>query len=118
MDIDPATICARTAAGEAELAQAKNGLTLPQRKALSLLAAPRAYAEFAAENHLDPQRLARDFFRLAELGLITLQLGVAVIPPPARPRNDPAPVRAAPAPRPKAKPVPPPADASLRPVVL
>ncbi len=118
MDIDPATICARTAAGETELAQARNGLTLPQRKALSLLAAPRAYAEFAAENNLDPERLARDFSRLAEMGLITLQLGAVVLAPSARPRADAAPVRTAPAPRPKAKPVSPSVDAELRPVVL
>jgi len=118
MEIDPATICARTGAGETELAQARNGLTLPQRKALSLLAAPRVYAEFAAENSLDPGRLGRDFSRLAELGLITLQLGSVVIAPPARPRADAAPARATTAPRPKAKPVQPPTDAQLRPVVI
>ena len=89
MDIDPATVCARTSAGEAELAQARNGLTLQQRKALSLLTSPRAYAEFAAENHLDPERLARDFARLSELGLITLQLGSATLVPPGVPLTTP-----------------------------
>ena len=122
MEIDPATICARTGAGETELAQAKSGLTLPQRKALSLLAAPRVYAEFAAENHLDPERLGRDFARLAELGLITLQLGSVTsvtIAPPARPRANAAPARAAGAPRQKANPAAPsPSDAQLRPVVI
>jgi protein TonB len=118
MEIDPATICARTGAGETELAQAKSGLTLPQRKALSLLAAPRAYAEFAAENHLDTVRLGRDLARLAELGLITLQLGTVSIVPPARSRPDAAAVRAAPAARPKVKAATPQTDVPLSPVVI
>lgn len=116
MEIDPATICARTSAGETELAQPRSGLTLPQRKALSLLAAPRAYSEFAAENHLDPDRLARDFMRLAELGLITLQLdSINVVPrAPARAESAPARVSGISRPRKAARA----ADPQLQPVVI
>ncbi len=98
MELDPGTICARSSAGEAELRAAKSGLTLPQRKLLSLLVAPRAYAELAAENHLEPLRAARDLARLASLGLIVLHL-----PSSRTPRQGPPPAAA---------------DPHLRPVVL
>ncbi len=77
IELDPGTICARTNAGEVELQEAQNGLTLPQRKALSLLVAPQAFAELAAENHLEPVRLGRDLARLAEIGLIVLLVPAA-----------------------------------------
>ncbi len=77
IELDPGTICARTNAGEVELQEARSGLTLPQRKALSLLAAPQAFAELAAAHHLDPVRLARDLVRLAEIGLIVLLVPAA-----------------------------------------
>ncbi len=72
IELDPGTICARTHAGEVELQEARRGLTLPQRKTLSLLAAPQVFAELAAENRLEPVRLGRDLVRLAEIGLIVL----------------------------------------------
>ena len=77
IELDPGTICARTNAGEVELQEARSGLTLPQRKALSLLAAPQVFAELAAEHHLDPVRLGRDLVRLAEIGLIVLLVPAA-----------------------------------------
>ena len=77
IELDPGTICARTNAGEVELQEARSGLTLPQRKALSLLVAPQAFAELAAENHLEPVRLGRDLVRLAEIGLIVLLVPAA-----------------------------------------
>jgi TonB family protein len=72
MDIDPGTICARSSAGEVELQTARSGLTLRQRKLLLLMAAPQAYAELIADNHLEPLRAARDLAHLAGLGLIVL----------------------------------------------
>jgi hypothetical protein len=77
MELDPATLCARTAAGEAELQVARSGLTLPQRKVLSLIVAPQPFAELAALHHLEPARLGRDLARLAELGLIWLHVPAA-----------------------------------------
>ncbi len=85
IELDPGTICARTNAGEIEMQEAKSGLTLPQRRALSLLSAPQVFAELAAENHLEPVRLGRDLARLAEIGLIVL-----LVPPARSGRNDPA----------------------------
>lgn len=78
IELDPGTICARTSAGELELRAPKSGLTLPQRRALSLIAAPQVFAELAAQHHFEPVRLARYLLRLAELGLIVLHV------PPAR----------------------------------
>lgn len=74
IELDPGTICARTNAGELELRAPKSGLTLPQRRTLSLIAAPQVFAELAAEHHLEPVRLARDLARLGELGLIVLHV--------------------------------------------
>jgi protein TonB len=72
IELDPGTICARSHAGEAELVAARSGLPLPQRKLLSLIVAPRVFAELVAENRLEPLRAARDLARLADLGLIVL----------------------------------------------
>jgi hypothetical protein len=77
MELDPATVCVRTPAGEAELQVARSGLTLPQRKVLSLIVAPQPFAELAALHHMEPARLGRDLARLAELGLIWLHLPAA-----------------------------------------
>jgi hypothetical protein len=85
IELDPGTICARTNAGEIEMQEAKSGLTLPQRRALSLLSAPQVFAELAAENHLEPVRLGGDLARLAEIGLIVL-----LVPPARVGRSDPA----------------------------
>jgi hypothetical protein len=77
MELDPATSCARTAAGEAELQVARSGLTLPQRKVLLLIVEPQPFAELAALHHLEPARLGRHLARLAELGLIWLHVPAA-----------------------------------------
>ncbi len=77
VELDPGTICARSRAGEAELVSARSGLPLPQRKLLSLIVAPRAFAELVAENRLEPLRAARDLARLADLGLIVLHAPAA-----------------------------------------
>ena len=84
MALDPSTLCARTADGEAELATASQGLSLGQRRVLALLQDPVAVDELAQRHHLEPEKLARDLTRLAELRLIVLQ-GPAVIDPPPAP---------------------------------
>jgi len=81
MAFDSSTLCARTAAGEAELAKPSQGLSLGQRRVLSLLQDPAAVDELAQNHHLDPDKLARDLTRLAELRLVNLQ-GPAVSEPP------------------------------------
>ena len=73
MTLDPATLCARTAAGEAEIAVATNGLSLSQRRVLSLLEDPAAFDELADRQRMEPVKLSRDLTRLAELRLIVLQ---------------------------------------------
>jgi len=73
MAFDSETICARTAAGEAELAKPSQGLSLSQRRVLSLLQDPSAVEELAQRHHLDPDKLARDLTRLSELRLVLLQ---------------------------------------------
>jgi hypothetical protein len=47
MALDPSTLCARTADGEAELATASQGLSLGQRRVLALLQDPVAVDELA-----------------------------------------------------------------------
>ena len=83
MAFDSSTLCARTAAGEAELATASQGLSLGQRRVLALMQDPVAVDELAERHRLEPEKLARDLTRLAELRLIVLQ-GPAVEQPPAR----------------------------------
>ncbi|HEY5308982.1 MAG TPA: hypothetical protein VIK97_10770, partial [Casimicrobiaceae bacterium] len=85
MTLDPATLCARTAAGEAEIAVATNGLSLSQRRVLSLLEDPAAFDELADRHRMEPVKLSRDLTRLAELRLIVLQ--EPSLPSPAVPAN-------------------------------
>ncbi|HQR11243.1 MAG TPA: TonB family protein [Casimicrobiaceae bacterium] len=73
MAFDPSTLCARTTAGDAELVTPSQGLSLGQRRVLNLLENPAAVDELAETNRLDPEKLARDLTRLAELRLVRLQ---------------------------------------------
>ena len=73
MAFDPSTLCARTAAGEAELATPSQGLALGQRRVLTLLQNPVAVDELAQKHRLDPDKLSRDLTRLADLKLVLLQ---------------------------------------------
>ena len=91
MALDSSTLCARTASGEAELATPRQGLSLGQRRVLALMQDPVAVDELAQRHRLEPEKLARDLTRLAELRLIVLQ-GPAMV--------EPAPAPAAPSPRP------------------
>jgi protein TonB len=73
MALDSSTLCARTAAGEAELATPSQGLALGQRRVLTLLQNPIAVDELAQRHRLEPEKLARDLTRLADLRLVVLQ---------------------------------------------
>jgi TonB family protein len=86
MTFDSSTICARTAAGEAELATPSQGLALGQRRVLALLQEPVAVDELAHKHRLDPVKLERDLTRLADLELVLLQgpsIAPALAPPAA-----------------------------------
>jgi protein TonB len=83
MAFDPSTLCARTTAGEAELATPRQGLALGQRRVLTLMDSPVAVDELAEKHRLDPDKLARDLTRLADLKLVVLQgPSTATAPPP------------------------------------
>jgi TonB family protein len=89
MAFDPSTLCARTAAGEAELATPSQGLALGQRRVLALLDSPVAVDELAARHRLEPDKLARDLTRLADLKLVVLQgPSIAAAPPPRATAGD------------------------------
>ena len=89
MQLDPATVCIRSFRGEDEVRKATHGLSLVQRRILTLLDRPRSLATFAALHRLEPRRFERDLLRLAELGLVALLspaqaiLLAADAPPPA-----------------------------------
>ncbi|CAG1011293.1 Protein TonB [Rhizobiaceae bacterium] len=77
MPLDPATLCARTAAGDAELAAPRHGLALAQRRLLSLLDAPVGIDELAGRPGVVAERLERDLSRLAECRLIEVHAPTA-----------------------------------------
>jgi protein TonB len=82
MAFDSSTLCARTSAGEAELATPSQGLSLGQRRVLTLLQNPVAVDELAQQHRLEPEKLARDLTRLADLRLVVLQgPSIATTPP-------------------------------------
>ena len=84
MSFDSSTLCARTTAGEAELATPSQGLSLGQRRVLTLLQNPIAVDELAQQHRLEPEKLARDLTRLADLRLVVLQgPSIPSTPPPA-----------------------------------
>jgi hypothetical protein len=72
MRLDPTTVVLRSFSGDAEVRQARHGLSLVERRILVLLDRPRSLAVFAALHHLDVARLERDLCRLRELGLVAL----------------------------------------------
>ena len=83
MALDSSTLCARTSSGDAELATPSQGLSLGQRRVLVLLQNPVAVGELAQQHRLEPEKLARDLTRLAELRLVILQgPSIASAPPP------------------------------------
>ena len=73
MPLYSSTLCARTSAGEAELSTPSQGLSLGQRRVLTLIQNPIAVDELAQQHRLEPEKLARDLTRLADLRLVVLQ---------------------------------------------
>jgi TonB family protein len=72
MAFDPSTLLSRTGAGDAELRTPQNGLSLAQRKLLTLLEQPQAFEEFAAGHGIDAGRLERDLAKLVALDLVAV----------------------------------------------
>lgn len=72
MRLDPATVCVRSFAGDAEAQQASHGLSLAQRRLLVLLDRPRSVATFAALARFEPERFERELIALRKIGLVAL----------------------------------------------
>jgi hypothetical protein len=73
MYYEPDTIWGRTIDGEKEVAAAQSGLSLGQRRILTLLESPRTFASIAAKHHLEVTRLEQELIRLAQLRLVAYQ---------------------------------------------
>lgn len=93
MPLDPATLIARTTAGDAELSAPRHGLAIAQRRLLSLLDQPLPLDELAARPGLQPERLERDLARLAELALIEVHRPAGATGPMFPSHHRPAPGR-------------------------
>jgi TonB family protein len=79
------TVIRRTQAGDAELAAPANGLSLTQRRFLTLLDTPGSFDELARRHGLDPGRLDRDLARLERAGMIVFDVPAAANESDARP---------------------------------
>jgi hypothetical protein len=71
------TMVTRTPAGNAELARPAHGLSLMQRRFLTLLDTSASVEELAARQPVDFDKLERDLIRLASLGLVTCDMPAA-----------------------------------------
>lgn len=71
--MDATTLLSRTAAGDAELAAARHGLSIPQRRILTLLDTPARLDGLAARHPSDREWIARDVVRLVQCGLVREQ---------------------------------------------
>ena len=71
--MDATTLLSRTAAGDAELAAAHHGLSIPQRRILTLLDTPARLDGLAARHPSEREWLARDVVRLVQCGLVREQ---------------------------------------------
>jgi len=85
MPLDPATLCARTAAGDAEMAAPRHGLAIAQRRLLSFLDQPLGIDELGGRPGVTPERLERDLARLVESGLVEVHRPSVPTIPAARP---------------------------------
>ncbi len=72
MSLDPSTLCARTAAGDAELAAPRHGLAIALRRLLSILDHPVPLDELVQRPGVLADRVEKDLLRLAEQGLVEL----------------------------------------------
>jgi TonB family protein len=71
------TVVTRTAAGSAELAAPTHGLSLAQRRFLTLLDTTCSVEELASRQRADPAKVERDLARLASLGLVMCEAPAA-----------------------------------------
>jgi hypothetical protein len=71
--VDSTTLLRRTPAGDAEVAVPASGLSITQRRVLTLLATPRTLGELPLAPGLDAARLRREAVRLAQAGLISCE---------------------------------------------
>jgi periplasmic protein TonB len=79
--VDGSTLLRRTDAGHAELAAPANGLSITQRRLLTLLDTSATIGQLAATLPIDDERLAREAVRLAQLGLVEAVVGADVPAP-------------------------------------
>jgi hypothetical protein len=97
MNYEPDTVWGRTVTGDGEVAAPRSGLSLSQRRLLTLLGQPRTFASLAVRNKLPAPKLEHELVRLAQLKLVAFQRPGSPQPRTA-PRIDlPLPVKAAPA---------------------
>jgi TonB family protein len=76
--VQSSTVVRRTDAGSAELAAPAHGLSLTQRRFLTLLDTSCTVDQLAARHPAEARKFERDITRLAELGLVACD-----VPPPA-----------------------------------
>jgi protein TonB len=79
--LDATTLLSRTAAGDAELAAAHHGLSIPQRRILTLLDTPARVDGLGARQPSDRDWLQRDVVRLVQCGLVREQSAANAEPP-------------------------------------
>jgi hypothetical protein len=77
--VDSSTIVQRTAAGNAELASAAHGLSLTQRRYLTLLDSSCSIDALALRHPAEPEKFERDVHRLLELGLVACVAPLAAV---------------------------------------
>lgn len=75
--VNSSTILRRTEAGEAEVAAAAHGLSLTQRRFLTLLDTSRSMDQLLRHHPAAPEKFERDIARLAQLRLIAVETPVA-----------------------------------------
>ena len=71
--VDSTTLLRRTSMGDAEAAVPARGLSMTQRRILTLLQAPRRLGDLPLAPGVDAQRLRREALRLAQAGFITCE---------------------------------------------
>src|SRR5690348_7264222 len=71
--LHPSTVVRRTDAGSAELATPAHGLSLAQRRFLTLLDSACSVDEIAQRHRCEADKLGRDLARLATLGLVACE---------------------------------------------
>lgn len=71
--MDSSTLLRRTPAGDDEVARPANGLSITQRRILTLLDAPGRLGELPLGSGIDGERMQREAARLARAGLIVFE---------------------------------------------